>query len=119
MNTQASKPCCVAWAATAFARFPVEEQPTVSNPKRRAEARAVATTRSLNESEGKQTASFFTKISRTPRRFASFRAATSGVPPTAFGGVKPSESGRNSEYRHILKDREAMSSRCTFFLMAV
>src|SRR5579859_2550275 len=108
MKTHASKPCCVACAATALARLPVEEQPTVSNPKRRAAARAVATTRSLNDSEGKQTASFFTYISRTPSRFASLRAATSGVPPTAFGGVNPSESGKNSEYRHILKGREAM-----------
>src|ERR1700722_6419497 len=119
MNTQASKPCCVAWAATALARFPVEEQPTVSKPNRRAAASAVATTRSLKDSEGKHTASFFTYSSLRPSRFASFRAATNGVPPTALGGAKPSESGRNSEYRHILKDREAISSRRTFFLIAV
>src|SRR6266568_3445332 len=58
MKTHASKPCCAACAATALARFPVEEQPTVSRPKRRAAVRAVATTRSLKEREGKQTASF-------------------------------------------------------------
>src|ERR1700722_7704765 len=119
MKTHASNPCCVAWAATAWARFPVEEQPTVSNPNRRAAASAVATTRSLNDKEGKQTASFFTKTSRTPSRFANLRAATSGVPPTAFGGVKPSASGRNSEYRHLLKARRETPSRRTFFLIAV
>src|SRR5437762_6462744 len=58
MNTQASKPCCAACAATALARLPVEEQPTVVKLKRRAAASAVATTRSLKESEGKHTASF-------------------------------------------------------------
>ena len=50
--------CWAACAATALARLPVEEQPTVSNPKRRAAASAVATTRSLKDKEGKQTASF-------------------------------------------------------------
>src|SRR5260370_276982 len=32
MKTQASNPCCADCAATAFARFPVDEQPTVWNP---------------------------------------------------------------------------------------
>src|SRR5713226_2536887 len=36
IKTHACKPCWAACAATAFARFPVELQPTVSNPKRRA-----------------------------------------------------------------------------------
>src|SRR6267154_413621 len=36
MKTQASKPCCAACAATALARLPVEEQPTVVKLKRRA-----------------------------------------------------------------------------------
>ena len=47
------EPGCGGLAATALARLPVEEQPTVSKPKRRASARAMATTRSLKESVGK------------------------------------------------------------------
>src|SRR5713226_6082200 len=86
MKTQASKPCCAACAATALARLPVEEQPTVAKPKRRAAARAVATTRSLKEREGKQTASLLRKRFLMPQRLARFLAGTSGVPPTALGG---------------------------------
>src|SRR6266852_2463798 len=86
MNTQASKPCCAACAATAFARLPVEEQPTVENSNRRAAARAVPTTRSLNEREGKHTASFLRNRFLTPQRSARFAAGTKGVPPTALGG---------------------------------
>ena len=58
MKIQASKPWRAAWAATALARFPVEEQLTVWNPKALACASATATTRSLKESVGKLTASF-------------------------------------------------------------
>src|SRR5215468_4966553 len=97
IKTQASKPCWADCAATALARFPVEEQPTVLNSKRRAAARAVATTRSLKEREGKQTASFLTKRFCTPHFFARCRAGTSGVPPTKFGAEKFSGRGRNSE----------------------
>jgi hypothetical protein len=60
INTQALSPSRAACAATAFARFPVEEQPIVSSPNLFAAAIAVDTTRSLNESVGKHTASFFT-----------------------------------------------------------
>src|SRR5437879_12316492 len=97
MKTQTSKPCCAACAATALARLPVEEQPTVSKPKRRAAVSAVPTTRSLNDREGKQTASFLKKRFFKPQCAASLREATSGVPPMAFGGVKSSESGSSSE----------------------
>src|SRR5215471_11204571 len=97
MKTQASKPCCADCAATAFARFPVEEHPTVLNSKRRAAASAVATTRSLKEREGKQTASFFTKRFCAPNFFPRWRARTRGVPPTEFGVEKFSGSGSNSE----------------------
>src|SRR6266404_3569153 len=76
IKTQASNPCCADCAATAFARFPVDEQPTVWNPNLRAAASAVATTRSLNESEGKQTASFLKYKLCTPHFFASCREAT-------------------------------------------
>src|SRR5260370_34611085 len=96
MKTQASSPCCADWAATAFAKLPVDEQPTVLNPNLCAAARAVATTRSLNESEGKQTASFLKYRFRKPHFLARGRDDTSGVPPTLFGNRKPSGSGRNS-----------------------
>src|ERR1700676_50624 len=97
MKTQASKPCCAACAATALARLPVDEQPTVWNPKRRAATNAVATTRSLKDREGKQTASFLKKSCFTPQCAASLRDETSGVPPTALGGRNFSGNGRNSE----------------------
>src|ERR1700756_3498005 len=96
MKTQASKPCCAACAATAFARLPVELQPTVVNPKRRAAASAVATTRSLNESEGKHTASFLMKRFLTPQRAANLLEAIRGVPPTSPLGALPPCSGKNS-----------------------
>src|ERR1700730_13449152 len=97
MKTQASKPCCAACAATALARLPVEEQPTVWNPKRRAATNAVATTRSLKESDGKHTASFLKDTFFAPQCAPSLREATSGVPPTALGGWNVSGRGRNSE----------------------
>src|SRR5215470_10743977 len=96
INTQASKPCAADCAATALARFPVDEHPTVSNPNRRAAARAVPTTRSLNEREGKQTASFLRYKFVRPHCLASLRERTSGVPPIAVVAEKPSESGRSS-----------------------
>src|SRR5271155_677039 len=96
MKTQASKPCCADCAATALARLPVEEQPTVWKLKRRAAASATATTRSLKESVGKHTASFLTYRLSTPQRLPRWRARTSGVPPTALGGGKSSGSGKNS-----------------------
>src|SRR5215467_11329348 len=97
MKTQASNPCCAACAATAFARFPVDEQPTVLNPNRRAAASAVPTTRSLKEREGKQTASFLMKRFFRPHCEARLRDATSAVPPVAVDGVKSSVNGNSSE----------------------
>src|ERR1700693_6406678 len=87
MKTHASKPCWAACAATALARLPVEEQPTVSNPNRLAAARAVATTRSLKDKEGKHTASFLKYRFAMPHSRPSLRDETSGVPPTALGPV--------------------------------
>src|SRR5208337_3566786 len=58
MKIHALSPSRAAWAATALARFPVEEQDTVSNPKAFACEIATATTRSLKLSVGRQTASF-------------------------------------------------------------
>src|SRR5260370_6855612 len=58
MKIHAFRPSRAACAATAFARFPVEEHETVSKPKARAWERATATTRSLKLNVGRQTASF-------------------------------------------------------------
>src|SRR5260370_20926123 len=116
IKTHASKPCCAACAATALARFPVEEQPTVSRPKRRAAVRAVATTRSLKEREGKQTASFLKYRFFRPHCEARLCEATSGVPPVALGAEKSSGRGRSSAYRHMLKARAARCSRGAVFL---
>src|SRR5215470_5101827 len=96
MNTQASKPCAADCAATALARLPVEEHPTVSKPKRRAAARAVPTTRSLKEREGKQTASFLRYRLVRPHCAASLLERTRGVPPMAAVAEKSSERGRSS-----------------------
>src|SRR5262249_22277317 len=115
MKTHASKPCCAACAATALARFPVEEQPTVSNPNQRAAASAAPTTRSFNERERKHTASFFRYRSLMPYFAASFLDRTRCVTPVAVGATKSSLSGRSSEYRHILNAREERFSRLAIF----
>ena len=52
MKITALNPLRAAWAATALARFPVDEQETVSKPKLRAWDKATATTRSLKLREG-------------------------------------------------------------------
>ena len=82
MKIQASNPPRAACAATALARLPVEEQLTVLKPKCLACASAIATTRSLKESVGKFTASFFRYSRREPMRAPSRAAGTSGVMPT-------------------------------------
>ena len=56
-----------ALAATLLARFPVLAKPTVVKPNSRALLRATLTTRSLNESVGKLTASFLIQSVLTPR----------------------------------------------------
>ncbi len=60
MKTQALRPASAAWAATELGRLPVEAHATVSKPNSRALATATATTRSLKEQVGWQTASFLT-----------------------------------------------------------
>jgi hypothetical protein len=52
MKIHALRPARAAWAATAFARLPVDAQPIVSSPNAAAALMAVATTRSLKDSEG-------------------------------------------------------------------
>ena len=66
MKIHAGRPARAAWAATALARLPVDAQPTVSSPKAAAALIAAATTRSLNERVGCDTASFFTQTRATP-----------------------------------------------------
>src|SRR5437773_12326133 len=78
----ASSPAAAALAATLFARLPVEAQPTVWKPNSRALLRATETTRSLNDSVGKLTASFLTQRHSTPSASAKRSALTSDVPPT-------------------------------------
>src|ERR1700740_3065555 len=58
IKIHAFKPSRAACAATALARFPVDEQDTVSNPNAFACDSATATTRSLKLNVGRQTASF-------------------------------------------------------------
>src|SRR5467141_3100587 len=60
MKIHALRPARAACAATAFARLPVDAHPMVSSPKAAAALIAAATTRSLKESDGWDTVSFFT-----------------------------------------------------------
>src|SRR4029077_15066333 len=82
MKIHALKPFRAACAATEFARLPVEEHDTVSNPKARACDSATATTRSLKLSVGRQTASFLINTLRAPISRARLGALKSGVKPT-------------------------------------
>src|ERR1700740_2714500 len=97
MKIQALKPLRAACAATEFARFPVEEHDTVSNPNARACESATDTTRSLKLSVGRHTASFFTKSLRVPISFANLGAFSSGVKPTGSVGWEFWGRGRSSE----------------------
>src|SRR5579862_1587043 len=97
MKIHALKPLRAACAATEFARFPVEEHDTVSNPNARACDSATDTTRSLKLSVGRHTASFFTNNLRVPSAFASLGAVRSGVKPTGNVGWKSWGRGRSSE----------------------
>src|SRR5215467_16185946 len=86
MNIHAFRPSRAACAATAFARFPVDEQETVSNPNSRALASATATTRSLKLSVGRQTASFLRQRHFAPNSLARRGAGINGVNPTGSEG---------------------------------
>src|ERR1700756_3417072 len=101
IKIQALRPSRAACAATAFARFPVDEHETVSNPKARAWERATATTRSLKLNVGRQTASFLMNrfaAAAVPLNFcASCGALNSGVKPTGKRGVKLWGRGKSSE----------------------
>src|SRR2546429_9924386 len=79
----ALSPARAACAATAFARLPVDAQPIVSSPNAAAALIAAATPRSLKESDGGDTVSFFTHTRAPPKRRASAGASTSGVHPVS------------------------------------
>src|SRR5215813_4950745 len=87
IKMQALNPLRAACAATAFARFPVEEQETTSNPKARACASATETTRSLKLREGMQTASFFRYKLFEPTAAPRCGAFNSGVKPVGMAGL--------------------------------
>src|SRR5215469_18814075 len=97
IKIHALKPLRAACAATEFARFPVDEHDTVSNPKACACESATDTTRSLKLSVGRHTASFFTNSLRVPSAFASLGALNRGVKPTGKVGWKSWGRGRSSE----------------------
>src|SRR5579871_5351833 len=96
MKTHALNPLRGAGAATEFARLPVEEHATVSNPNARAFASATATTRSLKLSVGRHTASFFTNKLLEPNRCPRWGARSRGVHPTGRVGLYPSGKGSSS-----------------------
>src|SRR3954470_15287098 len=79
----ASKPAAAALAATLLARLPVEAQPTVLKPNSLALLKATETTRSLNDSVGKLTASFLSQSVSTPSASARRSQRISGVKPTS------------------------------------
>src|SRR6266481_7093026 len=82
IKIHALNPLRAACAATEFARFPVEEHDTVSNPNARACDKATATTRSLKLSVGRHTASFLMESFCAPISLARLGALNSGVNPT-------------------------------------
>src|ERR1700687_1247399 len=97
IKIQHLNPLRAACAAVALARFPVEEQETVSNPKARALASATATTRSLKLKVGRQTASFFKNRFFAPSSRARREALIRGVNPTGSVGSWFSGSGSSAE----------------------
>src|SRR5260370_36530260 len=99
-KTHAASPARAACAASALARLPVEAQPIVSSPKAAAALIAVATTRSLNDSDGGETASFLTHARATPSREASVGAATSGVHPGSTDSEGSPSNGNHRRYGH-------------------
>src|SRR5262245_61552256 len=107
----AGSPAAAAWAAVALARLPVEAQATVVMPNSTAFDSATDTTRSLNDSVGWLTASFFTQTSFTPRRLARRSARTSGVMPVLVPTMGGASSGNSSAYRHMLGGRDSITAR--------
>ena len=111
MKIHAGSPARAACAATAFARLPVDAHPTVSRPSALAALIAEATTRSLNESDGCDTASFLIQSRATPSLSARRGASTNGVNPVSCESVGVPSNGSHSRYRHIDGARAAISAR--------
>ncbi len=114
----AGSPADAACAAVALARFPVDAHATVRMPSSMAFEIATDTTRSLNDSVGWLTASFFTHSSRTPRRLARRSARTIGVMPVCSPTVGAPSSGRSSAYRHMVGARDSITARVSALPMA-
>src|SRR5690606_11484089 len=109
------RPAEAAWAATEFARLPVDAQATVSNPNARAVVSATDTTRSLNDQVG-LTVSFLIhrslRPSTSPRRGAGVRGVS--PPPRCTGSTGSSVgTGSRSRYRHRVGGPPAIDSRVT------
>ena len=96
MKIHDASPARAACAATALARLPVDAQPTVSSPNAIAALIAVDTTRSLNESVGCDTASFFTHTRATPSLSASRGASISGENPVSSDATGSPSNGSHS-----------------------
>src|ERR1700737_3677634 len=99
MKIHASSPARAAWAATALARFPVDAHPIVFTPRAAAGLIAVATTRSLNDNEGFETASFLIQRRWMPSRLASLGASSRGVNQTSSERGGSPTRGKNRTYR--------------------
>ena len=80
ISTTERSPAAAAWAATDWARLPVEAQATVVKPYSRAADSATETTRSLNEWVGLALSSL-THSDFIPSSAASRSARRSGVQP--------------------------------------
>src|SRR3954467_6133879 len=103
-------PARAAWAATEFARLPVDAQAATLNPSSRALVRATETTRSLNEPVG-FTVSFLIQSSPRPSSAARRSARTNGVKPAPrLTGFSP-DTGKRSAYRQIVVGPAAIFSR--------
>src|ERR1035437_502268 len=111
MKIHDSSPARAAWAATAFARLPVEAHPIVVSPNACAALIAVVTTRSLNESVGCATESFFTHARATPSLSASRGTSMSGVKPVSRECTGSPLNGSHSLYLQSDGARRAISSR--------
>src|SRR5262249_6845110 len=102
-----------AWAATEFARLPVEAQATVSKPNSRAFVTATDTTRSVNDRVGWQPECFFTQISGQRSRWAGLGAGIGGVKPTGWPTETSPSRGSKSLSRHMLGGPAAIDLRVT------
>src|SRR5262245_61654697 len=111
-------PAAAAFAATEFARFPVDAQPTASSLNSSALLIATAVTRSLNERVGALTLSFFKYRLSMPSLRPRRSARRSGVAPVLYPILGSESSGKSSRYFQIDLGREAIASRVRTFAMS-